>query len=81
MHRLRVVGANENRPDASATTETETATQVEEEENEDSSSSVEPVADVEELKRATPAKIWCLRVRSLERWFPLLRPTEEGSLF
>lgn len=74
-------GCRRDLPDASATDEIETAAQVEEEENKDSPNSNEPDAVIEDLRQVTPAKIWRLRLHALELWFPLPRPTEEGSLF
>lgn len=43
----------------------------------------ESLLDVEELLKATTTttKIWHLRLRSLERWFPTPRLTKDASLF
>lgn len=73
MHRLQVVDSNEMIAMAAAEVETE--------DEDDSSSSDELVHDIDELRGATPTTIWHLRLCSLERWYPLPCPTDDGSLF
>lgn len=79
VHKLSIVDSDEMLARTRAAAEAEATTQAEEEQS--SSSEPEPEVDVDDLRRATPTRIWRLRLRNLERWYSTPRPTEEGTMF